>query len=151
MKWAYRRYEVDESPICPTGVVYRPLANLRVSGQAGEALIRVLIDTGADHTLLPLSLAEVVGAELFHGDRDAARGVSGAEISVIPGRVQLELISDDGSYQWTAVIGFADFVSPEEECSLLGHAGCLEFFTATFDGIARIFELTPHTGPAETA
>jgi hypothetical protein len=90
-----------------------------------------------------MSVADRVGAELFRDNHDAVRGVSGHEILIVPGRVLLELISDDGSYQWSAVIGFAEFASPEEECSLLGHAGCLEFFTATFDGVARVFELTP--------
>jgi hypothetical protein len=64
-------------------------------------------------------------------------------VAIVPGRVQLELISDDGCYQWNAVIGFAEFASPEQECNLLGHAGCLELFNATFDGAARVFELTP--------
>jgi hypothetical protein len=80
---------------------------------------------------------------LFEDDLDAARGVTGEEISITPGRVNLELLSRDGSCEWTAVVGSAEFASPEEECNLLGHAGCLEFFHAAFDGIARTVELTP--------
>jgi hypothetical protein len=151
MKWNYRQYSVDESSICPSGIVYRPVAKLRVAGPSGETYVRLLIDTGADHTLLPMSVADRVGAHLFHDDYNSAKGVSGHEISIIPGRVQLELISDNGCYQWSAVIGFAEFASPEEECSLLGHAGCLEFFTATFDGVARVFELLPRFGSADTS
>jgi hypothetical protein len=149
MKWSYRRYEVDESPICPAGIVFRPFADVRVVGVAGDAFVRVLIDTGADHTLLPMSVADLVGAELFHDNRDAARGVGGQEVAIIPGRVQLELISNEDSFAWNAVIGFAEFASPDDECSLLGYAGCLELFTATFDGVARVVELTPRNGLAE--
>jgi hypothetical protein len=43
------------------------------------------------------------------------------------------------------MIGFADFVTPEAECSLLGHSGCLEYFLAAFDGVEQTVELTPRT------
>jgi hypothetical protein len=143
MNWRYYRYEVDTSPICPEGVVYRPEAKLCVRGTTGLVFVRALIDTGADHTLLPISTARRVGAELFQDDPDAAKGVGGQEIAIVPGRVELELISEEESFEWTAVVGFAEFASADDECSLLGHAGCLEFFHAIFDGIARVVELTP--------
>jgi hypothetical protein len=143
MKWAYRRYSVEESRICPSGLVYRPEAKLRIGGAHGDAYIRALLDTGADHSVFPISIAKDVGAELFEDEHDAAKGISGHEISIIPGRVELELLGDDESYRWSAVIGFAEFVSPSDECSILGHVGCLEFFSATFDGVLHVVELTP--------
>jgi hypothetical protein len=54
MKWSYSRYEVDESPICPDRVVFRPEVILRVRGKSGEAFLHPLIDTGADHSLFPI-------------------------------------------------------------------------------------------------
>lgn len=83
------------------------------------------------------------GAELFEDEPDAAKGFSGHEIEIFPGKVELELLSEDTSYQWTAIVGFAKFASSEDECSLLGHTGCLEFLTATFDGQTRVVELVP--------
>ena len=142
MKWTYRRCEVERSRICPSGVVFRPVAMIRIGGSTGSTYLRALIDTCADHTLVPYSVAEDVGAELYHDEHDAAKGVGGHEISIIPGRVELELLSDGEAYQWTAVIGFAKFTTPEDECSILGHAGCLEFFLATFDGVEQVVELT---------
>jgi hypothetical protein len=143
MKWSYSRYEVDDSPICPDGIVFRPEATLCVRGRSGEAFLQPLIDTGADHSLFPISVAISVGAELFEHDLDAARGITGQEIPITPGRVQLQLLSDEGSFEWSAIVGFAEFATPEEECSLLGNAGCLELFHAAFDGTARTVELTP--------
>ncbi len=134
MKWSYRRYAVKPSRICPSGIVFRPEAKVRVSGRRGEAYLRVLLDTGADHTVLPFSIAADIGAELFEDEVDAAKGVSGHEIAMIPGMVELELLGDDESCRWTAVVGFAQFASPADECSILGHADCLEFFLAAFDG-----------------
>jgi hypothetical protein len=109
-------------------MVYRPEAKIRVSGTGGEAYLRVLLDTGADHTILPYSIAGVIGAELFEDEADAAKGVSGHEIAIVPGKVELELLGRDESCRWTAVIGFAQFASSMDECSILGHADCLEFF-----------------------
>ena len=141
MKWIYRRYEVEKSRICPAGIVYRPEAKLRISGTAGEAYVRALIDTGADHTIVPFSIAEDVGAELFRNEQDAAKGISGHEIAIVPGQVELELLGDTESYHWTAVIGFARFATADDECCIFGHAGGLEFFLASFDGVARAVKL----------
>jgi hypothetical protein len=142
MKWNYRQSEVESSRICPSGIVYRPVARLRIGGSNGNAYLRALIDTGADHTLVPFSIAEDVGAELFEDEHNSVEGISGHEIAVVPGRVHLELLDDVGSLQWTTVIGFAKFASPDDECSVLGHAGCLEYFHAAFDGMERVVELT---------
>jgi hypothetical protein len=59
--------------------------------------------------------------------------------------VELELLGRDESYRWTTVIGFAQFASSTDECSILGHAGCLEFFLAEFDGLSQVVELTPRS------
>ena len=141
MKWTYCQYTVDQSRICSSGVVYRPEAKIRVGGTRGETYLRVLLDTGADHTVLPYSIAADIGAELFEDDADAAKGVSGHEITIIPGRVELELLDRDESCRWTAIIGFAEFASSADECSIFGHAGCLEYFFATFDGHSQVVEL----------
>ena len=145
MKWTYRRYAVDESRICPSGKVYRPEAKIRVSGTRGEAYLRALLDTGADHTILPFSIAADIGAELFEDEADAAKGVSGHEIIIVPGKVELELLDRDESCKWTAVIGFGQFASSLDECSILGHVGCLEYFFAAFDGLSQVVELTPRS------
>jgi hypothetical protein len=142
MKWAYRQYAVDRSRICPSGIVYRPEAKVRFSGTRGETYLRVLLDTGADHTVLPFSIAADIGAELFEDEADAAKGVRGHEITIIHGKVEVELLDGDESCRWSAVIGFAKFSSAADECSIFGHAGCLEYFFATFDGQSQVVELT---------
>jgi hypothetical protein len=151
MKWPYRRYAVEPSRLCPSGTVSRPEAKLRVRGSRGETYLRVLLDTGADHTVLPFTIAAEIGAELFEGELDAARGVSGHEIDITPGPVELELLGGDESYRWTAVVGFAQFASPADECSILGHSDGLEFFQATFDGPSQVVELTPRPNLPERA
>jgi len=70
-------------------------------------------------------------------------GISGPNIAIIPGRVEVELIGNRDSYRLTAIIGFAKFATPDDECRILGHAGCLEYFLAAFDGVQHTVELTP--------
>lgn len=142
MKWSYSEFEVDSSRICPAGVVYRPIAHVGIAGSNGSVYLRALIDTGADHTLVPYSVADQVGAKLFDDESNSVEGISGHEVIVVPGEIELELIDDVETVKWTTVIGFAQFAAPEDECSVLGHAGCLEYFLATFDGVNRSVELT---------
>jgi len=142
MKWAYRRYSVDRSRICPSGLVYRPLVKLGVHGATGVAFVSALVDTGADHSIFPASIATEVGAELFDDELESAKGISGHAISVTLGRVRLELIAGEQSLAWSAIVGFAKFDS-EDECSVLGHIGVLEFFSAVFDGVNQVLELAP--------
>ncbi len=114
-----------------------------MAGKAGETYLRVLIDTGADHSIFPFSVAEDVGAELFHDETDSTKGVGGHEVTIIPGRVQMELLDGSESCRWSAFVGFAKFDSEEGECSILGYSSGLEYFLAAFDGEAQIVELSP--------
>ena len=102
-----------------------------------------MLDTGADHCVFPITVTEEVGAELFTDSTETAKGIGGEEIRIVPGRVEVELLDDDDSLTWTAVLGFANFEVPEDECSILGHASCFEHFRAEFDGMAKIVELLP--------
>ena len=124
-------------PASFTGQCY--VADWRLLGQCIPASANWY---GADHSIVPISIAQDVDAQLYADDEDAARGVGGQQIAIVPGRVEVELIGDGGSYLWTAIIGFAKFATPDDECSILGHAGCLEYFLAEFDGVQHAVELT---------
>src|SRR5438094_101798 len=130
MKWAYCRYSVDPSRICPSGVVCRPVVKLGIHGASGDAYVSARVDTGADHSIFPATVATEVGAELFDDEIGSAKGISGHAISIMPRRVRLERLADDESLEWSAIVGFARFDSPEDECSVLGHIGVLKFFSA---------------------
>jgi hypothetical protein len=62
----------------------------------------------------------------------------------LAGTVVLQLESDGVIVRWQSLVNFYDFDSPELETVILGHAGFLEFFTATFDGRDGILTLTPN-------
>lgn len=150
MNWNYSEFEVDRSHFCPAGVMFRPVVNVGLSASKDSVYLRALIDTGADQSIVPFSVAERIGAELFEDEQNSVEGISGQGVIVVPGRVRIELFDGRESIDWIAIIGFAKFPAPENECSVLGHAGCLEYFHAAFDGVDRFVELTlrgelPHT------
>lgn len=143
MKWKYRKYSVDPSPLCPSGVAPRPEAKLRLRGANGDVYVRALVDTGADHCLFPLSIAEDIGVELLDKEADVAKGFSGHEVEVMAGRVRLTLISGGLTYDWDTIVGFAKFPSRSDECCILGRTGGLEYFIATFDEMNLQVSLEP--------
>jgi hypothetical protein len=56
--------------------------------------------------------------------------------------VHIELFDGSESLEWETILGFAKFAAPEDECSVLGHAGCLEYFRAVFNGVDCTVELS---------
>jgi hypothetical protein len=70
------------------------MATIAVRGSLGTAYARALVDTGADHSLLPFSVAEDMGADLFQEEDGAASGIGGHEIAIVPGREDLGPLSE---------------------------------------------------------
>ncbi len=60
------------------------------------------------------------------------------------GDVELRIESGTESLAWKTTVGFVDFGSASDEVIILGHGGCLDFFTAIFDGEKAELELTPN-------
>lgn len=103
-----------------------------------------LVDTGADESVLPLSLAKNIGVEVDESRSIPAAGVGGHPIELLPGAVELEIGDGSESYRWRAIVGFARFDRPENECTCIGHVAALEYFTATFDGERQRCTLVPN-------
>jgi hypothetical protein len=144
MRFRYASYEVDPSATTPDGVLYRPEVVVDVIGPKGFATIQALADTGSDETILPASVAQAMGARLDRAAVSEASAVGGHVVQLVPGTVTLRLSQGDEAYQWSATVGFLEVSQPEDEVALLGYAGFLEFFRATFDSQNYELDLTPH-------
>ena len=92
-----------------------------------------LVDTGADNTILPKSIARDLGIRLTAGKGPAATAFGGQEITLFYADLELELLHPDGSLRWLARVYFFE-KGGDDETLILGHQGFLDFFTATFDG-----------------
>jgi hypothetical protein len=144
MKFRYVSYEVDASPTVPRGVLYRPEVTIDVIGSLRKERIQALVDTGSDETVFPASLAKAIGVQLDRASASQASAVGGQVVQLIPGRVMLQLTEGEQKYRWQTTAGFLEVNHPEDEVALLGYAGFLEFFRATFHSEQHELELTPN-------
>ena len=141
MRFLYASYEIDASPTQRDGILYRPEVAIDVIGPVATETIQALVDTGSDETVFPVSLANAIGVRLEHSSSGRAAAVGGHAVELIPGNVILQIIHDGEEYRWETKVSFLETNSPEEEVALLGYAGFLEFFRATFDSEKHELEL----------
>ena len=142
MRFRYAAYEVDPSPTVPSGVLYRPEVTIEVIGLRRIETIQALVDTGSDETVFPASLARAIGVQLDHAATGQASAVGGHAVQLVPGSVVLQISEGGRVYRWQSTVGFLEVEQPEDEVALLGYAGFLEFFRATFDSQIHELELT---------
>lgn len=124
-------------------VIFRPEVRIRVHGPNGPGDFLALVDTGADNTILPESIATDLGIPLRAATGPAATAFGGQAIALSYADVELELPHADGNLRWSARVFFvADDTS--QETLILGHQGFLDYFTALFDGEQCLLDLQPN-------
>jgi hypothetical protein len=145
MKFPYREYLSVFPGTSDYRLILRPIITIRVVGTKSDARWDALVDSGADETLFPMSLAEALGVELDQQLVSEAAGISGDRLKIRYGNVELRIEDGEDIIAWNTAVGFVDFGSPSDEVIILGHGGCLDFFTATFDGEKAELELVPNS------
>lgn len=144
MRFRYTSYEADPSATLPSGVLYRPEVTVDVIGPRGMETIQALVDTGSDETVFPVSLALAIGVQLDRTTIGQASGVGGHVVQLVPGNVTLQVAQGGRKCRWESTVAFLEVEQPEDEVALLGYAGFLEYFRATFDSQSHELELTPN-------
>ncbi len=100
--------------------------------------VRALVDSGADDTVLPLDVADLLGVSFLPATGHSLRW-RGQRQPMRFGQVTLELADDEGNaLAWPAVVAFTN---TPISYPLLGICGCLEFFDVSFRGADRLVEL----------
>ena len=108
-------------------------------GPGGTSVQRGLLDTGADDTVFDEQVAQVIGLDLTQAPTAAASGVGQVASPLRYAEVTLRVVGNGELREWPARVGFTS--SPLKR-ALLGFAGFLQFFTATFHGDREEVELT---------
>lgn len=113
--------------------IYRPFVPIRVAGTAGSLALYALLDTGADETVLPGHLIPQIGVQIDTGTTARFRGVGGHLVTVSFGRIELAIGQGARAHRWPVTAAFLE----GSGLAILGHAGFLQYFTATFNGRRR--------------
>lgn len=116
----------------------RPLIHVSVMGPKNTRPIMGRLDTGADDTIFPDHFAALLGVDLTGAPTGQSTTANMASHSVRYAPVTLRLTDGVERREWSAWVGF----SPTIPRPLLGFAGFLQFFTATFHGDREQVELT---------
>lgn len=114
------------------------MVSVSLIGPAATHTVDCLIDTGADDTVFPEHLATVIGLDLTNAPVASGAGVGKVAFSLRFAEVNLRVIGNGELREWLARVAFtsAPLTRP-----LLGFAGFLEYFTATFYGDLEEVEL----------
>ena len=132
------------SPFTPLDV-YKPVVPVRIAGPSGFLSIWALVDTGSDFTIFLQSVAQVLGIHVNQTKPTPIHAVGGTVLHTYPGTADLTLNDQKSTrYNWTTPVAFIPYQNPSQASSLLGHAGCLNFFRATFDDEKHQLAIVPN-------
>jgi hypothetical protein len=120
----------------------RPLVPITLVGPHGAQPFYGTLDTAADDTVFPESLAPQIGLDLTGAPTCSAHGVAAPTVTLRYAEVVLQLSDGHEQLEWPAWVAFAPLKMPR---ALLGFAGCLQFFTAAFLGDLEEVELEPNS------
>lgn len=145
MKFAYASIIAQAPGESDFLLLRRPEIPVTIVGPGGTATFIGLVDTGSDHTILPYSVASLLGVTIDQLDGPSASVFGGHKVQLLQGNVVFQLTADEGeTISWTTPVCFFEFPQNVDEALILGHAGFLDYFTATFDGKEAVLTLIPN-------
>lgn len=144
MKFRYSSVIAGESESGDFFILRRPEIPITIVGPNGSVALIGLVDTGADFTIVPKSISDALGIDVTPAEGPESRVFGGHQIDLLAGEATIILESEGDSLTWAGPISFFRFADSEEETVILGHAGFLDYFVATFDAESAVLELTPN-------
>lgn len=117
----------------------RPIVPVSLVGPGGAVARDALLDTGADDTVFPLSAAAALGIDLSNAPTGSGSGAGLAALTFQYAEVTIRIASPSEFREWSGWVGFT---SGQLRQPILGFAGFLEFFTASFHGDGEFVDLT---------
>jgi hypothetical protein len=140
MVFPYRLLRSPQPVVSLGGRTNRPRALLDVAltGPTGIKPSTALLDTGADDTVFSEAVARAIGLDLSGAPCCSFTGVGSVPYTVRYSQVTLRATDGREFREWPARVGFT---SIPMRYALLGFAGFLQFFTATFRGDREEVEL----------
>jgi len=136
MELEYTKYQTKD------GAFYRPSIDITFKYKSEHfPYASALIDTGSDMIMLPLGIAEVLGAEPDFERVTELQCACGGTFKSYASRLPLELIIDQKGFRsmsWQTHVQFVE----SNVTVLLGHRGFLDRFDITFYGKQHMMKIT---------
>ena len=124
--------------------IARPIIALHLEASNGMRVCSdVLVDTGADVTLMPVDLADSLNIDLTQLPEVTVTSAIGGECRYRPCEIILELRRIPEVIRWRTTIGFTDRTM---SYGILGTRGFFEFFRLGYDARAGFVVVEP-SGP----
>jgi hypothetical protein len=143
MRFSYRRL-LTLKPVYPLGGVsarYKPILTATIASPLGNWASACLVDSGADDTVFPDTIAHQLGIDLSGAPEGESFQAAGQPVTYRYAPVRFHLSDGMETCDWDAIVGF---VAAAMRWPLLGHAGFLQFFDVTFLGHAQELILAPN-------
>lgn len=120
----YRYKQID------FGRIFNPLALIPVRASWGWQRLWFLIDSGADVTMLPISLANRLGIKYKSNVKDKLYGIGQQALLASPGKIKLMIDNREIEIR-------SYFVHSQDSILLLGRLDIFEQFSVNFDKSLR--------------
>lgn len=121
----------------------RPLVPVIVNADCGQrAMLDALVDSGADVTLFPQTVAEQLLIDTSLLPRHVVRAAVGGSSEYRICEVVLEIRRKPDVFRWKTAIGFVD---RPMSYAILGTRGFFEFFRFDYVAGEHSFEISPST------
>src|SRR5437867_1719795 len=117
----------------------RPVIAVSLIGPLATHVEDSLLDTGADDAVFPETVAAKLGIDLTNAPTGSGKGVALLGFVIRYAEVTFRVTDGQEQREWKAWVGFTP--APLRQ-PLLGYAGFLQFFDATFFGQREEVELT---------
>jgi hypothetical protein len=127
-------------PLAGAQVRHYPVINVAVSCASGDLFFDGLVDSAADDTIFPLSVARRLGIDLSNAPLGEARAVGGGTFSYHYAHVTLRVSDGRETCEWDTIVGFLD---ARLRWALLGQTGFLPYFDVQLLGARREVLLAP--------
>ena len=141
LRFPYLEVAKDQPIVSLGGRSYRPrpIVGVTIVGPADALALDGLLDTGGDDTLFPEHVATLLGIDLVNAPQAMVGGIGSEAIPVRYAEVTLRIADNWEQREWRAWVSFGPIA---RRYALLGFAGFLQYFTATFHGDREEVELT---------
>jgi hypothetical protein len=140
LRFSYQPVLLTQPSVSLGGRMFRPrpLIPVTLLGPANVSPTVGLLDTGADDMVFPDFVARFIGIDLTNAPTCTGKGVGGQPTVIRFALVVLRIADNYERCEWQALVGFS---SASSTYPLLGYAGFLQYFSATFHGKEQEIEL----------